>query len=428
MKIARRIGSIALAVVLTLATLAAIVVAGLSQSGGETASAANAGSESPEPRSAPSDGQFVVAVVLGRSGSDTADVLAPYDVLASSPRFFVYTIAASAGAAAVDGGMSIMPTHTFAEVDSGAAPAPDLVVVPAVNGPAEPEEAAAREFIIGRYRAGARILGVCAGSRLLAASGVLDGLQATSHWSRIAALKISNPEVSWVTGQRYVQDGRVTTTGGVTSGIPGALRVIADMAGEAEARRVGESIRYPGWRLNAPTAMPVKRFGLEDTAFLGNTAFPWGRPNFAVELRDGVDEIDAAAIFEVYGYSQGATTSALSATGFVTTRHGLVVKTSLLKNATATVVAGRLGEPGTEQGFDAAFEQLSNSASSSVVHSVSKMIEYPIARVTLDVAPLTAQARTPILLLVSLALAVGIGMLPSTILRWARRRKNAAWK
>ncbi|WP_166792705.1 DJ-1/PfpI family protein [Cryobacterium algoricola] len=424
-RIARRIGSVALAVSLTVATFAVIAIVGLYSSGGEMASATNSAAVSPNPRETPRDGHFTVAVVLGQSGSDTADALAPYDLLASSPDFFVYTIAASADAAPVDGGMSVVPAHTFAEVASGAAPLPDLVVVPAVNSPAGPEEAAAREFIVQQYAAGARILGICAGSRLLAAAGILDGLQATSHWSRIAALTASNPEVSWVTGQRYVQAGRVTTTGGVTSSIPGTLKVIADMAGDAEAIRVGESIRYPGWTITAPTAMPVHRFGVEDAAFLMNTAFPWGRPNIAVELRDGVDEIDAASILEVYSYSQGATTTALSTTGFVTTRHGLVIKTSLLGDATATVVAGELGRPGSAQGFDAAFEQLSKSSSPSVVLSVSKMIEYPIYRVAQETAPLAAQARTPLLMTLGLLLAVAVGLLPTTVIRWVRRRRAA---
>ena len=88
-------------------------------------------------------------------------------------------------------------------------------MVPAVNDPGGSDEQAARTFVSSQYDAGVRILGVCAGSRLLAASGILDGLRATSHWSRIGALEASNADVTWVRGQRYVQDGRVTTTGGV---------------------------------------------------------------------------------------------------------------------------------------------------------------------------------------------------------------------
>jgi putative intracellular protease/amidase len=418
--------SIALAIALASVTFVAIVIAGLSESGRETSSPTVGVTDAQRPHDVPVAGQSVVAVVLGQSGSDTADVFAPYEVLASSPAFFVYTVAASVDPAPVDGGMSVVPAHTFAEVAAGVAPAPDLVVVPAVNRPAESAEAAARDFIVAQYAAGARILGICAGSRLLAASGVLDGLRATSHWSRIAALQTSNPEVSWVTGERYVQDGRVSTTAGVTSGIPGALKVMADMAGAAEAIRVGGVIRYPGWSLDAPTAMPAQSFGFEDTAFLMNTAFPWIRPSVGVELRDGVDEIDAAAIFEVYGYSQGTTAQALSRRGTVTTRHGLVVETSSLRDPTgASLVAGELGAQGSQQGFDAAFTQLSSSTSTSVVESVSKMIEYPIDRVTQEVPSLTALARTTLLLALGVLLAVGAGLLPTLIGRAIRRRRSA---
>ena len=51
-------------------------------------------------------------------------------------------------------------------------------------------------------------------------------------------------------GQRYVVDGSITTTGGVTSGIFGALRLVGQLAGTAEAERVGRELAYPGWHLD----------------------------------------------------------------------------------------------------------------------------------------------------------------------------------
>ncbi len=193
-----------------------------------------------------------------------------------------------------------------------------------------------------QYRAGGRVLGICAGSRLLAASGILDGLRATSHWSRISALEASSPAVTWIRGQRYVQDGRVTTTGGVTSSIAGSLKVMADLAGAAEAARVGTLINYPGWSLDAPSAMPAQSFAVGDVPVLANAAFPWGRPTIDVQLEDGVGEIDAAALFEVYSYSQAAAATSLSKTGVITTRHGLVIRTATSGSPTHQVVV-----PGT---------------------------------------------------------------------------------
>jgi putative intracellular protease/amidase len=424
----RRLGMIALSVIIAVVSFAAIVVAGVVQSGQPSSAAF----PPPEPVLASAQhlstpavpGTFTVAVVLGQSGTDAADALAPYEVLTSSPAFTVYTVSASPQPAALDGGMAVAPDHTFADVESGAAPAPDLIVVPAVNLPDGPEEQAAREFIATRYAAGARVLGICAGSRLLAASGILDGTTATSHWSRISALEESHPAVRWVRGQRYVQDGRITTTGGVTSGIPGTLKVVADMAGTAEARRLGARIDYPGWSLDGPTRIPAQSFGTDDAGVLLNTAFPWFRPNVTVELTEGVGEIDASALFEVYTYSQAVTTSAVSATGTIHTRHGLTLLTGRTGAGTGgdTAMAGSVTGHDGLGGFDAAFEQLARSTSPAVAVSVGKMLEYPLDRVTLSDTPTPDRWRAPTLLAIAALIAAAFGTIPSVVRRLWRRR------
>ncbi|MCU1636154.1 MAG: Conserved putative secreted protein, partial [Cryobacterium sp.] len=150
-------------------------------------------------------GQIVVAIALGATPTVASDFLAPYEVFASSPQFSVYAIAASASPAQLEGGPAVIPVHTFDQVKSGTAPSPDVVVVPAVQEPTGTKESALRTFITEQSTRGARILGICSGSLVLAETGLLDGLQATSHWSRISALEESRPQVKWVRSQRYVQ-------------------------------------------------------------------------------------------------------------------------------------------------------------------------------------------------------------------------------
>ena len=268
------------------------------------------------------------------------------------------------------------------------------------------------------------MLGICTGARLLAASGILDGLTATSHWSRIAALEASNPAVSWVRGERYVQDGRVTTTGGVTSGIPGMLKVMADMAGAPEAARVAKLISYPGWTSHSTPRMPTRSFGPEDVPVLINAAFPWGRPTVDIRLLDGVDELDAAALFEVYNYSLAASTRSVSATGTVRTRHGLMLRTEVLDRTAGgrTVTAGEVRSRRGLGGFDAAFEQLGRTVRPTVVDSVSKMIEYPLSRVDRDQPFAWQQWRTTGLLGVAALVALAAGSLPLVGRRIRRRR------
>lgn len=414
----RRAGRPLLSVGIGAGTFAALAAAGIATSAAHAAVAPRPAEYIASPHPSPTRA-VNVAVVLGRSGTDTADALVPYEVFSSSPAFTVYTVAESPTPAALEGGLAVVPSYTFAQVAAGVAPAPDVVVVPAVAAPDDAEEQGALEFVSRQYHAGARVLGICAGSRLLAASGVLDGLRATSHWSRINALEASRPAVEWIRGERYVRDGRVTTTGGVTSSVWGSLKVMADVAGSEEAERVGDLIDYPGWSLQGPTAMPARAFDAGDLTVLGNTAFPWGRPDIHVQLDGGVDEIDLAAVFEVYTYSQAGTTVARSPSGRITTRHGLDVLTEATGPSTPdAIIPGQLVSTAGRRGFDAAFEQLSRSASPTVGRAVAKMLEYPLDRAVLDTAPLPLRWRPITLVITAVALAVAAGI---TVFRGRRR-------
>jgi putative intracellular protease/amidase len=269
------------------------------------------------------EGRLAVAVVLGASGSVITDAFGPYEVFARSPKFFVYTVSASRPTAMLSGGLAVVPDYSLEDVDAGLAPEPDVVVVPAVAAPNAKTEAPLREWITRRVDRGAHLLVVCNGSRLLAATGLLDGRRATSHWSSIRRLERSRPQVDWVRGQRYVQDGTLTTTAGVTSGVFGALRLVEQLAGAAEAQRVGQELAYPGWTLHGPTEIRAQRWAPHDLAYLLAVVFPWLRPTVGVGLVEGVGELEVAAPFEVYASSFAARTVPIAAEATVTTRHGL---------------------------------------------------------------------------------------------------------
>ncbi len=182
--------------------------------------------------------RLVVAFVVGKSGTIASDLLAPYDIFASSPAFTTYVVAAHAGPAPLEGGPAVVPTHTFTDVDRNPALTPDLVVVPGLTKPTGSAETALRAWVARKHDDGTKVLGVCSGSLVLAATGMLDGLHATSHWSRIGALESKHPDVLWVRGRRWVEDGTVTTSAAVTSGVPAALHLVAELAGPTEAQRV----------------------------------------------------------------------------------------------------------------------------------------------------------------------------------------------
>ena len=383
------------------------------------ADAASATDRSPRP------GTFVVAVVLGTSATVATDAMGPYEVFARSSRFSVYTVASDAGPAPVQGAPAIVPDHTFADVDTHPELTPDVVVVPAVDDPAGAVEEATRDWVVQQHAEGARVLSVCAGALLMAETGLLDGRTATSHWSRLSALRTAHAETRWVAGERFVRDGTITTTAGITSGIPGALSVIQDLAGSDEARNVGAQVGYPGWSTTASIAIPVQSWAPGDWPFILNTLLPWGRPTIAITLHDGDGEIDTASLFEVYANSAAARTVALSSTGMVHTAHGLTLLT--LTEAEAPHIDTRL-RPGVEgtsgrAGFDGALEYLASTTGETNARSAAKMIDYPTYALALGSD--SGSPRTLLLTAAAVLLALLVGLTPSRVGRLRRRRAPA---
>lgn len=95
-----------------------------------------------------------------------------------------------------------------------------------------------------------RIASVCSGSLLLAATGLLDGRTATTHWSRTAQFQQLFPQVRLEADRIFVRDGQMWTSAGITAGIDLALAMIAHDLGADVARGVAQELvvyyRRPG--------------------------------------------------------------------------------------------------------------------------------------------------------------------------------------
>ena len=142
----RRVLSVLGTVVLTVATFAAMLVAGsvvTSRGFHEAIPTSGRNPISGSVRDASGDVQavsadsgvrhgrpLVVAFVAGTSGTVASDLLAPYDIFASSPAFDPYVVAAHAGPVPLEGGPALVPTHTFADVDADPTLAPDSDLTP----------------------------------------------------------------------------------------------------------------------------------------------------------------------------------------------------------------------------------------------------------------------------------------------------------
>jgi transcriptional regulator GlxA family with amidase domain len=100
------------------------------------------------------------------------------------------------------------------------------------------------DFIADIYPTLDHLVTICTGAGLAARAGVLDGRRATTNKNAWATITAMGPDVSWVAPARYVVDGNVWSSSGVTAGFDLMYKFVADMYGDALAEKVHNIIEY----------------------------------------------------------------------------------------------------------------------------------------------------------------------------------------
>ena len=144
------------------------------------------------------------------------------------------------------------PVKTFSgmlvaqDCSFGECPPLDVLVVPGGMGERlENHNPAIIDFIRRRAAEVKTLASVCTGAFLLAAAGVLDGRTATTHSASFDRMKDSFPKVKVEEGVRFVEDGKILTSAGISSGIDMTLRLVAIHFGEEIARATARNMEYP---------------------------------------------------------------------------------------------------------------------------------------------------------------------------------------
>jgi transcriptional regulator GlxA family with amidase domain len=174
----------------------------------------------PNPLRPPADGIIPVAFLM----SDDAvviDFAGPWEVfenvlVAGRHPFQPYTVAETTAPIQASGGMTIVPKYSLAS-----APPPKVIVIPAQS---EPSDAVV----------------------VLAKTGLLSGQAATTHHSAYIDLAMNYPDISVKRGARFVEAGNLASSGGLSSGIDLALRVVERYYGRTVALRTADNLEYQG--------------------------------------------------------------------------------------------------------------------------------------------------------------------------------------
>jgi transcriptional regulator GlxA family with amidase domain len=174
------------------------------------------------------------------------DAVGPWEVLASWTKFFpddgwsVSCLSKTGGSVTAAKGLVLGAHHAIAD-----APPLDVLLHPGGVGTRPMLRDVEHLDWIRKQRAMVPLLtSVCTGSLVYAAAGLLTGRPATTHWASLDLLKELEPTVEVRADDRYVDDGDLITSSGVSAGIDMALHLVARLVSKDRAREVRRYIQY----------------------------------------------------------------------------------------------------------------------------------------------------------------------------------------
>ena len=177
-----------------------------------------------------------VAIVVF-PGVELMDFAGPGEVFAAThDAFRVYTVSSHAGSMRSMGFLDLRAEYQLED-----APRPDIVVVP--GGNAVPD-AALEEWLRTCAEADAILMSVCNGAGYLARADLLAGLDVTTHRSAMAGVQREEPTCRVLTNRRFVDNGNIITTAGISAGIDGSLHLIARLLGSERAAATAYYMEY----------------------------------------------------------------------------------------------------------------------------------------------------------------------------------------
>lgn len=326
----------------------------------------------------------LVAIIGINDATETTDYLMPYGILRRADVAEVVAVATGPGPVELYPALTVEPDVTVAEFDRQHPDGADYVIVPAMSRDDDP---AALEWIRSQAEKGATIIAVCAGAKVVAAAGLLDGRRATTHWYYVDEMLERSPAITYVADRRIVVDDGVATTTGITASMPMMLTLIEAIAGRERAESVARDLGVAEWSarhdsdafaLTRPFAVTVLRHVL---------AF-WNREEVGIAVSPGMDEVSLALVADAWSrtYRSRAVTfggadaagAAAGAGGAVETRHGArIIPDRAGTTQAPTRVLPALGDRPPAAALDDALRAIERRYGTRTASVVAMQLEYP---------------------------------------------------
>nr|WP_278335345.1 DJ-1/PfpI family protein [Clostridium oryzae] len=184
--------------------------------------------------------------VLVFNDVELMDFCGPYDVFSMANKvkndkgFNIFTVSEKKGMVMTQNGLSINSDYSIYDC-----PQIDMLIIPGGQGSrTEMSNEKLLNWINGYYPKLKMVLSVCTGALLLANCGLLNGLRATTHHNAVDLLRRISPNTTIVTNKRFIDNGKIVLSAGVSSGIDMSLYVLEKLLGEQLVLKVKENMEY----------------------------------------------------------------------------------------------------------------------------------------------------------------------------------------
>jgi putative intracellular protease/amidase len=235
-------------------------------------------------------GKPVVVVLAVNEGTEMTDFLLPHAVLQRSGVVDVHAVAPQRGRVHLYPALEVEVTEDLASFDQANPSGADYVIVPAMSNDNNP---AATGWLQQQAGKGARLIGVCVGGLVVANAGLLDGRRFVTHWYYRDKLLEQHPTAVYVPHQRYLVDGHVATTTGITASVPMSLSLVEAIGGRDRAHLLAEDLGVDSWSPEHDSS----KFGLDAKGrwnYIVNKVAFWQHERWSVDVKEGMDDVALA--------------------------------------------------------------------------------------------------------------------------------------
>ena len=183
------------------------------------------------------DAPYKVAILLFDE-VQIIDFAAPYEVFGQAD-YEVFTVSKDGKTVTTAMSLSVNPDYSFANI-----PDTDAILVPGGDVHTVMQDEDVQAWLIAMQKKSEHILSVCTGAHILAQSGLLKGKAATTFHRALDSFERDYPDITVKRAQRFVDNGQIITSAGLSSGIDAALHLVSEVSGMNKARTVAMHIEY----------------------------------------------------------------------------------------------------------------------------------------------------------------------------------------